>query len=53
MAEPKRIPFMSVEDYLKFEETSQVRHEYLQGQLFAMTGATECNTEQTAGAPCC
>lgn len=27
---------MSVEEYLKFEETSELRHEYINGQLFEM-----------------
>lgn len=33
--------YMSVEDYLKFEEMSTTRHEYIGGELFAMTGATK------------
>lgn len=32
---------ISVEDYLKGEETSLVRHEYLGGQIFGMSGASE------------
>jgi Uma2 family endonuclease len=32
---------LSVEDYLRLEEVSAVRHEYVGGQLFAMTGATK------------
>src|SRR5262245_27261238 len=31
---------MTVEEYLEFEQRSQIRHEYLGGQIFAMSGAT-------------
>jgi Putative restriction endonuclease len=31
---------LSVEEYLKFEEMSTTKHEYIGGELFAMTGAT-------------
>lgn len=31
---------VSVDDYLELEKHSQVRHEYLDGTLFAMTGAS-------------
>jgi Uma2 family endonuclease len=40
MSETIRLPYMSVEEYLKYEESSNVKHEYLDGQLFAMSGAT-------------
>ncbi len=33
-------PKLSVEDYLKFEETSDVRHEFRDGQVYAMAGGT-------------
>lgn len=33
--------FISIQDYLKAEEKSQIRHEYLGGQIFAMSGASE------------
>ena len=29
---------MSVEEYLRFEETAELRHEYVAGELYAMTG---------------
>ncbi|MGL5195157.1 MAG: Uma2 family endonuclease [Chroococcales cyanobacterium] len=32
---------ISVADYFQHEETSPIRHEYLGGQLFAMTGSSE------------
>lgn len=31
-------PKLTVEDYLKFEETSDVRHEFRDGQVYAMAG---------------
>ena len=34
---PKR---MTVEEYLSFEEKSQTKHEYVDGFVFAMTGAS-------------
>jgi Uma2 family endonuclease len=33
--------YLSVEDYLQFEEMSPTRHEYIGGELFAMSGATK------------
>src|SRR5689334_10703489 len=32
--------FMTLEDYVAFEERSPVRHEYLNGVLYAMSGAS-------------
>jgi Uma2 family endonuclease len=43
MSEPKTNTDMTVDDYLKFEERSTSRHEYVYGQVFAMTGATEAH----------
>lgn len=31
---------MTVEEYMKLEESSTVRHEYVAGEIYAMTGAT-------------
>ncbi len=36
----QKIQFMTVEEYLSFEESSAVRHEYLDGQVFAMSGTS-------------
>ena len=33
--------YISLEEYLKFEETSEIKHEYYQGAINALTGATE------------
>jgi Uma2 family endonuclease len=40
MAEIARRPRYSLEEYLVLEEMSNVRHEYLDGQIFAMAGGT-------------
>jgi len=37
---PPEARYMSVEEYLAFEETSTLRHEYVAGQVFAMSGVT-------------
>ena len=36
-AEPQ---LMTVEDYFRLEETSPIRHEYVAGEVYAMSGAT-------------
>ena len=36
-----RPQYLSVEEYLRFEEMSSTRHEYVGGELFAVTGATK------------
>src|SRR5665811_429592 len=33
--------FMGVEDYLEFEKDAPIRHEYVDGQLHAMTGTSK------------
>ena len=38
-AQPEQ--YLSLEEYFKLEETSDIKHEYHQGVAFAMTGATE------------
>jgi Uma2 family endonuclease len=41
MAAPERLaPPMTVEEYLAFEETAPVRHEYVDGYAYAMTGGS-------------
>lgn len=37
---PRNSSFMTAEQYLKSEERASVRHEYIDGQVFAMSGAT-------------
>ncbi len=38
-AQPEQ--YISLEEYFKFEETSDIKHEYYQGTIFAMAGASE------------
>ncbi|MGA0558148.1 Uma2 family endonuclease [Larkinella sp. VNQ87] len=33
-------PRLTVEEYFKLEETSEIRHEFYRGQIFAMAGST-------------
>ena len=40
MGESPRIARVSIEDYLAGERVAGVRHEYVDGELFAMTGAS-------------
>lgn len=35
------VHFLTVEEYLKAEQSSDIRHEYVDGQIFAMSGASE------------
>jgi Uma2 family endonuclease len=35
-----KTPILSLEDYLEGEKTSEVKHEFVDGQVFAMTGAS-------------
>ncbi len=54
---------LSVEDYLEMEKTATVRHEYVAGEVYAMTGATRRHNriagnvyrrlaDAAAGSPC-
>jgi len=40
MVAERQTPAMTVEEYLALEETSQVKHEYVRGWVFAMAGGT-------------
>ena len=46
---PQPLPVLTLEDYLKFEEVSQERHEFVGGQVFVMSGGTEVH-DLVAGA---
>ena len=35
--------FISAEDYLEGEKTSPIKHEYIQGQVYAMAGASDAH----------
>ena len=36
----EKIRQMTVEEYFDFEETSEIRHEYIDGEIYPMTGGT-------------
>lgn len=36
----KAAAYLSIEEYLKFEKDSPVKHEYIDGQIYAMAGAS-------------
>ncbi len=48
MSLPKPKEFWTVEEYLEFEKTSPVRHEYVEGQIYAMDGDSK-NHNRIAG----
>lgn len=35
--------FLTVEEYLKFEQDGEIRHEYVAGQIYAIAGASEAH----------
>lgn len=43
MAQAQRIAYINEEDYLVSEELSPVKREYVDGQVFAMAGATDAH----------
>lgn len=43
MGEARRVEKVSVEDYLAGERGAEVRHEYVDGELFAMAGASRAH----------
>lgn len=43
MSESAALPYMTEDEYLNFENSSNRRHEYLDGQVFAMTGSTQAH----------
>ena len=48
MSTAKVLDFISAEDYLEFEKTASVKHEYVHGRLFALAGASD-NYNRVAG----
>lgn len=43
MPESAKVQYMTVRDYLSFEEMAELRHEYVQGRVFVMSGSTEAH----------
>ncbi len=41
-------PDVSPEEYLEIEKSSPVKHEYIQGQIYAMSGASDAHVTITA-----
>jgi len=39
--QPQAIPYLTEEEYLEFERNSEIKHEYFDGEIFAMSGASE------------
>ncbi len=48
MGLPKLKDYWTVEEYLEFEKTSSVRHEYVDGEIYAMAGESK-NHNRIAG----
>lgn len=40
MGQPARLPYYTYDEYRRFEAQSNVKHEYLDGQILAMAGGT-------------
>ena len=47
MIASKPSPYLSPEQYLALEETSPVKHEYIDGEIHAMAGATDAHVTLT------
>ena len=43
-----KLAYLSVEDYLHFEQRGEIRHEYVDGQLYAMAGTTRRHNQISA-----
>lgn len=43
MSQFSKVPQLTADEYLAHEARAEVRHEYVNGQIFAMTGATEAH----------
>lgn len=45
MSRPEKIRPISVEEYLEGEKYSDIRHEYIDGEIYDMVGATEAHVQ--------
>lgn len=43
MAIPKKVEFISPEEYLEGEKISDLKHEYIEGQVYSMAGASDAH----------
>ncbi len=43
MSEPKQNSYMTVDDYLRREESGTVRYEFAHGRIFSMTGSSDAH----------
>lgn len=43
MVASPQYPYLSPEEYLQIEETSTIKHEYIDGKIYAMAGATDAH----------
>ncbi len=41
--QPQTVPYLTEEEYLEFERNSEIKHEYYDGEIFAMSGASEAH----------
>ena len=41
--QPQAIPYISEDEYLEIERNSEIKHEYFDGEIFAMSGASEAH----------
>ena len=48
MADPSRRAALSTEAYLELERQSEIKHEYVNGELFAMAGTTDVHNDIVA-----
>ncbi len=39
--QPQAIDYISEDEYLEIERNSEIKHEYFDGEIFAMSGASE------------
>ncbi len=50
VAQPSRSRFMSVDEWRELERQSDIKHEYIDGQIYAMAGATLAHVQISANA---
>lgn len=44
MANAKKLARLSIDDYLRLEEVASIKHEFVDGEMFAMTGGTAAHS---------